>query len=84
MRDQLVIHAFPHRTGGAPGGTSSAGEKRAAFADPLDQPAWKGLSWVVPVLTAVTGGTRPRPKRPSGTPRPQPARFYTRSPLRMR
>lgn len=85
MRDQLVIHALSHRScAAARGQTSGAGGKRDAFADPLDQPAWEGLAWIVPFLTAVTGGARPRPARPSRTPRPQPVRFYTRSPLRMR
>lgn len=78
MRDQLLIH---RPTG--PGDTRPHGRcgKTDAFADPLDDTAWDGLRWLVPLLAALTRhGSRPsKPVR-----RATPIGLYTRSPLRSR
>ncbi|TCQ09838.1 hypothetical protein C8J34_102239 [Rhizobium sp. PP-F2F-G36] len=77
MRDQLLILALTGRNNTRPHDK----RKIDAFADPLDDTAWDGLRWLLPLLAALTR----HPSRPS-----KPARrpgliwLYTRSPLRSR
>lgn len=81
MHDQLAILALQRITFHEPTldpRASGAGGNARAFADPLDDPAWDGLRWALPFLTALA-----RP--PSGLSRaPRPVPSYTRSPLRIR
>ncbi|TCP90714.1 hypothetical protein C8J31_101557 [Rhizobium sp. PP-CC-2G-626] len=77
MRDQLLILALKGRNNTRPHDK----RKTDAFADPLDDTAWDGLRWLVPLLAALTrhGSPASKPAR-----RPRPIRLYTRSPLRSR
>ncbi|PYE27152.1 hypothetical protein C8J32_102777 [Rhizobium sp. PP-CC-3A-592] len=77
MRDQLLILALTGRRN-----TRAYGKRTTdAFADPLDDTAWDGLRWIVPLLAALTRH-RSRPSKPVR--RAKPIGLYTRSPLRSR
>ncbi|MCD7109885.1 hypothetical protein LRX75_12645 [Rhizobium sp. DKSPLA3] len=80
MRDQLLIHPLTGPSNTRPHGRPG---KTDAFADPLEDPAWDGLRWLVPLLAALT---RQRAPSPASKParRPRPVGLYTRSPLRSR